>query len=87
MECELYKSINIARPVTGEHTSTLILAHVKYIHRGVIDLTKFKPVARVGDIPNAFRIASPTWAQDEAKIQEALDEAKIREVLATLSLL
>ncbi|KAG1858833.1 hypothetical protein F4604DRAFT_1930886 [Suillus subluteus] len=59
MECELYKSINITHPVTGEHTSTLILVHIKYIHmrkdmltqRGVIDLTKFKPVARVGDIP------------------------------------
>ncbi|KAG2035297.1 hypothetical protein BDR03DRAFT_923034 [Suillus americanus] len=100
MECELYKSIDITHPVTGEHTSTLILAHVKYIHvrkdmltqRGVIDLTKFKPVARVGDISyarvgDAFRIVSPTWAQDKSKIQEALDEAKIPEALATLSLL
>ncbi|KAG1888590.1 hypothetical protein F4604DRAFT_960423 [Suillus subluteus] len=100
MECELYKSIDIAHPVTGEHTSTLILAHVKYIHvrkdmltqRGVIDLTKFKPVARVGDISyarvgDAFRIASPTWAQDKAKIRNVLDEAKIEGALATLSLL
>ncbi|KAG1876329.1 hypothetical protein F4604DRAFT_1621999 [Suillus subluteus] len=100
MECELYKSIDITHPVTGEHTSTLILAHVKYIHvrkdmltqRGVIDLTKFKPVARVGDISYArvgdgFRIASPTWAQDKAKIHEALDDANIGGALATLSLL
>ncbi|KAG1854974.1 hypothetical protein DFJ58DRAFT_372743 [Suillus subalutaceus] len=100
MECELYKSIDITHPVTGEHTSTLILAHVKYIHvrkdmltqRGVIDLTKFKPVARVGDISyarigDAFRIASPTWAQDKAKIHEALDDAKIGEAMATLALL
>ncbi|KAG1854972.1 hypothetical protein DFJ58DRAFT_703022 [Suillus subalutaceus] len=100
MECELYKSIDIAHSVTGEHTSTLILAHVKYIHvrkdmltqRGVIDLTKFKPVARVGDISyarvgDAFRIASPTWAQDKAKIRDVLDGAKIGEAMATLALL
>ncbi|KAG1854970.1 hypothetical protein DFJ58DRAFT_727722 [Suillus subalutaceus] len=100
MECELYKSIDITHRVTGEHTSTLILAHVKYIHvrkdmltqRGVIDLTKFKPVARVGDISyarvgDAFRIASPTWAQDKAKIRDVLDEAKIGGALATLALL
>ncbi|KAG2153446.1 uncharacterized protein EDB93DRAFT_1271008 [Suillus bovinus] len=61
MECELYKSIDITHPVTGEHTSTLILAHVKYFHvrkdmltiKGIIDLTKFKPVSRVGDISYA----------------------------------
>ncbi|KAG1803201.1 hypothetical protein EV424DRAFT_1351562 [Suillus variegatus] len=85
MECELYKAIDITHPVTGEHNNTLILAHVKYIHvrkdvlteKGVIDLTKFKPVARLGDISyarvgDAYRIARPSWAQDEAKIQEAL---------------
>jgi flavin reductase (DIM6/NTAB) family NADH-FMN oxidoreductase RutF len=85
MECELYKSIDITHPVTGEHNNTLILAHVKYIHvrkdmltdKGVIDLTKLKPVARLGDISyarvgDAYRIARPSWAQDEAKIQEVL---------------
>lgn len=85
MECEIYKSIDITHPVTGEHNSTLILAHVKYIHvrkdvltdKGVIDLTKFKPVARLGDISyarigDAYRIARPSWAQEEAKIQDAL---------------
>ncbi|KAG1740288.1 hypothetical protein EDB19DRAFT_1708614 [Suillus lakei] len=85
MECELYKSIDITHPVTGEHNSTLILAHVKYIHvrkdmltdRGAIDLTKFKPVARLGDISygrvgDAYRLARPSWAQEEAKIQETL---------------
>ncbi|KAG1785846.1 uncharacterized protein HD556DRAFT_1419148 [Suillus plorans] len=85
MECELYKSIDITHPVTGEHNSTLILAHVKYFHvrkdmltsRGAVDLTKFKPVARVGDISYArvgdtYRIPVPSWAQEEAKIQEAL---------------
>ncbi|KAG2142315.1 uncharacterized protein EDB93DRAFT_1338483 [Suillus bovinus] len=85
MEYELYKSINITHPVTGEHTSTLILAHVKYFHvrkdmltiKGIVDLTKFKPVSRVGDISyarvgDAYRIAVPLWAREEAKIQEAL---------------
>ncbi|KAG1732014.1 uncharacterized protein EDB91DRAFT_1058385 [Suillus paluster] len=85
MECELYKSIDITHPVTGEHNSTLILAHVKYIHvrkdvltdKGVVDLTKFKPVARLGDISyarigDAYRIARPSWAQEEARIQDAL---------------
>ncbi|KAG2112512.1 hypothetical protein DEU56DRAFT_842592 [Suillus clintonianus] len=81
----LYKSIDITHPVTGEQSSTLILAHVKYIHvrkdvltdRGVIDLTKFRPVARLGDISyarvgDAYRLARPTWAQEETKIQDAL---------------
>ncbi|KAG2064656.1 hypothetical protein BDR04DRAFT_1109765 [Suillus decipiens] len=85
MECELYKSIDITHPVTGEHNSTLILAHVKYIHvrkdvltpKGTIDLEKFKPVGRLGDISyarvgDAYRIARGAWAQDEAKIQELL---------------
>jgi len=85
MECELYKTIDITHPVTGEHSSTLILAHVKYIHvrndmlaaRGGIDITKFKPVARMGDISyarvgDAFRLARPSWAQEETTIQDVL---------------
>ncbi|KAG1803202.1 hypothetical protein EV424DRAFT_1517779 [Suillus variegatus] len=85
MECELYQSIDITHPVTGEHNSTLILAHVKYFHvredmltgRGAVDLTKFKPVGRVGDISYArvgdtYRIPIPLWAQEEGKIQDAL---------------
>ncbi|KAG2107709.1 Aldehyde/histidinol dehydrogenase [Suillus discolor] len=31
-ECELYQSIDIMHPVTGEHNSMLILAHIKYFH-------------------------------------------------------
>jgi hypothetical protein len=71
--------------VTGEHSSTLILAHIKYIHvrkdmlteRGGVDITKFKPVARMGDISyarvgDAFKLTRPVWAQDEATIQDAL---------------
>ncbi|KAJ8580326.1 hypothetical protein M405DRAFT_753393 [Rhizopogon salebrosus TDB-379] len=85
MECELYKTVDITHPVTGEHSSTLILAHIKYIHvrkdmlteRGGVDITKFKPVARMGDISyarvgDAFKLTRPVWAQDEATIQDAL---------------
>ncbi|OAX37564.1 hypothetical protein K503DRAFT_226770 [Rhizopogon vinicolor AM-OR11-026] len=85
MECELYKTIDITHPVTGEHSSTLILAHVKYIHirndmlaeRGGVDITKLKPVARMGDISyarvgDAFRLSRPTWAQEETTIQDVL---------------
>ncbi|KAG1886161.1 hypothetical protein F4604DRAFT_1572319, partial [Suillus subluteus] len=60
----LYKSINITHPITGKHTSTLILAHVKYIHvrkdmltqRGVIDLTKFNVQAcrTCGQYPESY---------------------------------
>ncbi|KAG1847707.1 hypothetical protein F4604DRAFT_1883986 [Suillus subluteus] len=51
-----------------KHNNTLILTHVKYIHvrkhvladKGVIDLTKFKPVTRLGvsyaRVGNAYRI-------------------------------
>ncbi|KAG2108541.1 hypothetical protein BD769DRAFT_1365882 [Suillus cothurnatus] len=85
LECELYNSMDITHPVTGEHKCTLIVARVKYIHvrkdvltdRGIIDLTKYKPVARLGDVSygrvgDACRMAPPKWAQEEAKIQEAL---------------
>ncbi|KAG1807069.1 hypothetical protein EV424DRAFT_1428108 [Suillus variegatus] len=93
MECEVNSfhtepaslQIDITHPVTGEHSSTLILAHVKYFHvrkdmltgRGAVDLTKFKPVTRVGDISYArvgdtYRVPVPSWAQEEVKIQEAL---------------
>jgi hypothetical protein len=71
--------------MTGEHGSTLILAHIKYIHvrkdmpteRGGVDLTKFKSIARMGDISyarvgDALRLARPAWAQEEATIQDAL---------------
>lgn len=89
MECELFQSIDIAHPVTGEHTATLILAHVKYIHirkdvlneRGRVDIIKFKPVARLGDITfgrisNAYRVPTPSWAKDGDKARRAL-QAKL----------
>ncbi|KAI9460406.1 hypothetical protein HD554DRAFT_2197018 [Boletus coccyginus] len=85
MECELFQAIDIVHPTTGECTSTLVLAHVKYIHvrndmlteRRTIDLTKFKPVARMGDISyarvgDAFRLSRPVWATEEKNLQEAI---------------
>ncbi|KIJ59417.1 hypothetical protein HYDPIDRAFT_140660 [Hydnomerulius pinastri MD-312] len=87
MECELYQAIDIVHPDTGERTNTLVLAHVKYIHirndvlneRGLVDLTKFKPVARMGDITYArvgdvFRLPRPTWAAEESKVMEAIHQ-------------
>ncbi|KAF8436052.1 hypothetical protein L210DRAFT_3648313 [Boletus edulis BED1] len=85
MECELYQTTPIVDPSSGETTTTLILAHVKYIHvrkdmlnqRGTIDITKFKPISRLGDnsygrVGDAFKLARPSWAADEGKIQEAI---------------
>ncbi|KAH7903376.1 hypothetical protein BJ138DRAFT_1074133 [Hygrophoropsis aurantiaca] len=83
MECELFQAIDIIHPETGEHTSTLVLALVKYIHvrndmlneRGLVDITKFKPVSRLGDISyarvgDAFRIPRPTWQQEKDKFEQ-----------------
>lgn len=85
MECELFQAIDIVEPASGECTSTLILAHVKYIHvrndmlteRGTVDLTKYKPVARMGDISyarvgDAFRIPRGVWAAEENNVLEAI---------------
>ncbi|KAJ8580707.1 hypothetical protein M405DRAFT_886006 [Rhizopogon salebrosus TDB-379] len=78
MECE------ISRTRDGR-TQQHILAHIKYIHvrkdmlteRGGVDLTKFKPVARMGDISyaragDAFRLTRPAWAQEKATIHDTL---------------
>ncbi|KAI6151499.1 hypothetical protein BKA82DRAFT_4099914 [Pisolithus tinctorius] len=67
-------------------TTTLILARVKYIHvrkdvlneRGVVDITKYKPIARLGDISyarigDAFRLPRPVWEQEKGKIEQALE--------------
>ena len=85
LECDLYQAIDIVHPTTGENTSTLILGHVKYIHvrndvlteRGTVDITKFKPIARLGDISygrvgDVFRIPRAVWANEESKVEEAL---------------
>jgi hypothetical protein len=50
--------------------------------RGGVDVTKFKPIARMGDISyarvgDAFRLTRPAWAQ----------EATIHDTLTTLATL
>ncbi|KAG6375234.1 hypothetical protein JVT61DRAFT_3448 [Boletus reticuloceps] len=89
-ECELFQAIDIVHPTTGECTSTLILAHVNYIHvrndmlteRGTVDPIKFKPVARLGDISyvrfgDIFRIPHPVWATEESNIQAAIQHRQL----------
>lgn len=84
MECQLYQTIPIVESASGTCTTTLILAHVKYIHvrkdmlneRGIVDITKFKPISRLGDnsyarVGDAFKLARPSWAADESKVREA----------------
>ena len=83
MECELFQAIDIVHPDTKETTTTLVLGHVKYIHvrndvlneRGLVDITKFKPVARLGDISysrlgDVFRIPRPVWETEKDKLQD-----------------
>lgn len=72
---QVYQDIDIIHPDTGEHSNTFILGLVKAIHvrndvlneRGVVDVAKFKPIARLGDISyaslgTAFRLPRPQWA-------------------------
>ncbi|KAG2083826.1 hypothetical protein BD769DRAFT_1646466 [Suillus cothurnatus] len=71
VECELYKC-NINHPVTDVLTD-----------RGIIDIMKFKPTVRLGDVSyghvgDAFRMVPPKWEQEEVKVEDTL---------ATLSLL
>ncbi|KAI6011120.1 hypothetical protein EDC04DRAFT_2871105 [Pisolithus marmoratus] len=85
MECELFQAIDITHPVGGEITTTMILAHVKYIHvrkdvlneRGIIDITKYKPISKLGDelygrIGDVFRLPRIAWEQEKDKIEQAL---------------
>jgi len=87
MECELSEAKDIIHPVTGVITTTLIIAHVRLIHirkdvlneRGNVDLEKFRPIARMGDITyatlgGAFRIPRPVWDQDSEDIQTILKQ-------------
>ncbi|KIN97831.1 hypothetical protein M404DRAFT_970202 [Pisolithus tinctorius Marx 270] len=84
MECEFFQAINVTHPVSGEITTTLILAHVKYIHVrkdilnecGIVDITKYKPITHLGDISytrigDAFRLPRPVWEQEKGKIEQA----------------
>ncbi|KAI0737254.1 hypothetical protein C8Q80DRAFT_1115495 [Daedaleopsis nitida] len=85
MECELFQANDIIHPVSGKHTTTLILGHVKAIHvradvlneRGIVDITKFKPISRLGDISyarvgDAFRLPRQMWKLEGEKVQKFL---------------
>ncbi|KAI6033668.1 hypothetical protein PISMIDRAFT_686686 [Pisolithus microcarpus 441] len=89
MECELFQAIDITHPVSGQITTTMILAHIKYIHvrndvlneRGVVDITKYKPIARLGDISygrvgDVFRLARPVWDREKEKIESVLENGE-----------
>jgi len=86
MECELYRFIDITHPTTGQAVNSLILGLVKNIHvrndvlteRGTVDIAKFKPLSRLGDISygrigDAFRLSRPVWSQEEETIKKALE--------------
>ncbi|KAI6033646.1 hypothetical protein PISMIDRAFT_689209 [Pisolithus microcarpus 441] len=89
MECELFQAIDITHPVSGQITTTTILAHIKYIHvrndvlneRGVVDITKYKPIARLGDISygrvgDVFRLARPVWDREKERIESVLENGE-----------
>ncbi|KAI6140977.1 hypothetical protein BKA82DRAFT_4205337 [Pisolithus tinctorius] len=86
VECEFFQLIDVTHPISGEITTTLILAHVKYIHIrkdvlnkcGIVDITKYKPITCLGDIlytriSDAFRLPRPVWEQEKGKIEQALE--------------
>ena len=84
---QLFQATDIKIPDTQEHTCTLILGLVKYIHvrndvlneRGLVDITKLRPIGRAGDISfvrtgDAFRAPRPVWAEEEEKIRAVLEQ-------------
>ncbi|KAI5991929.1 hypothetical protein EDD15DRAFT_2274373 [Pisolithus albus] len=85
MECEPFQVIDITHPVSGRITTTMILAHVKYIHvrndmlneRGIVDIAEYKPIARLGDISygrvvDVFRLARPVRDRKKERIESVL---------------
>lgn len=82
---QLLEAIPIIHPANGMATTTLILGSVKCIHvredvlneRGNVDITKFKPVGRLGDI-SYVRIGAPlrvprsTYEAEQEKIGQFL---------------
>ena len=88
MECQLYQTTPIIDPTSGECTTIVVFAHVKYIHvrndmlneRGTVDIIKFKPVSRLGGnayarVGDAFGMPRMSWAVNGAKVREALERA------------
>ncbi|PCH37508.1 hypothetical protein WOLCODRAFT_109999 [Wolfiporia cocos MD-104 SS10] len=89
MECELFQAVEISRPDTGEHTTTLVLGLVKCIHvrndvlapgpKRTVDPALLRTVARMGDITysrigEGFRLKRPVWVEEEAAIKDAVGD-------------
>ncbi|KAI6011124.1 hypothetical protein EDC04DRAFT_2905670 [Pisolithus marmoratus] len=71
MECELFQAIDITHPYIHVRKDVLN-------ERGVIDIAKYKPIARLGDISfgrlgDVFRLPRLVWEQEKEKIEQALD--------------
>ncbi|KAI6096315.1 hypothetical protein EDD16DRAFT_1673413 [Pisolithus croceorrhizus] len=90
--CPLFQAIDITHPISGQITTTMILAHVKYIHvrndalneRGVIDIAKYKPIARLGDISygglgDVFGLPRSVWDQEKERTGQVLETMERRE--------
>ncbi len=78
---QLFQVIDIVHPDTGSLTTTLVLGLVKCIHvrndvlneRGTVDVTKFKPIVRLGDISystigTSFRIPREQWKLEGERV-------------------
>ncbi|KAL1746873.1 hypothetical protein HDZ31DRAFT_80909 [Schizophyllum fasciatum] len=83
MECQFLHQYEVRHPHNGQLLYTHVLGEVKYIHvrrsvlddRGNIDIRKYKPVARMGDISYAtvgdvYRIPAPSWEHVEHQIPD-----------------
>jgi flavin reductase (DIM6/NTAB) family NADH-FMN oxidoreductase RutF len=78
---QLYDIIDIKHPETGAVPAVMILGVVKGIHvrkdvlneKNLVDITKFKPISRLGDISYArtsdpYRIPRPAWKEHEEEV-------------------
>ncbi|KAI6003016.1 hypothetical protein EDD15DRAFT_2385581 [Pisolithus albus] len=74
---KLFQAIDVTHPVSGQITTTMIFAHIKYIHvrndvlneRGIVGITK------VGDV---FRLARPVWDREKERIESVLESPEGR---------
>ncbi|TRM61995.1 hypothetical protein BD626DRAFT_404560 [Schizophyllum amplum] len=85
MECEYLNQYEIRHPGDGTILYIHVIGQVKYMHlrrsvlneKGMIDVQKYKPVARMGDISygtigNVYRMPAPSWAEVESLIPDDL---------------
>ncbi|KAI6096317.1 hypothetical protein EDD16DRAFT_1673431 [Pisolithus croceorrhizus] len=73
MECKLFQATDITRSVSGKLTTTMILAHVKYVHvrndvldeHGVVDITETSC--------GVFWLPRSVSAEEKEKIEQVLE--------------